>query len=182
MSILELSLRTGKLGRVVLIAYVFQILAPSVQAAYARGLDGDEGRIENARWRIEGNVVVITYDLIADANLEYEVKVVLRRQNSVVFQLVPRTVAGAVGKGKFAGTNRVIRWEYQKDVQQGLYGDDYYFEITALPRVPGSGAWLISGLLVVGGGVVAYFLFKPEPNNGEPSGLPEPPKSWPPGQ
>jgi hypothetical protein len=181
MSILRLSLRARTLGNVLLIAFVVQLAAPSVQAAVG---DGDEGRIANARWRVEGNVVVITYDLIADANLEYEIKVVLRRQSDPRFQFVPRSLSGAVGKGKFVGTNRVIRWDYRKDVPQGFSGDDYLFELAAYPQQPGSSVWWYGGLLAAGG-VAAYFIFRPGTSPPPPavtSTLPEPPKSWPPGQ
>ena len=71
----------------------------------------EKGKIENAEWRLAGEVVVITYDLVSDPNLSYEVRVTLTRESNKSFRLVPRSVTGAVGKGKFAGSRMEIRWE-----------------------------------------------------------------------
>lgn len=172
------SLRSRILARVLPLL----VLLSFWNMVYAQVPAGTEGRIENARWSIVGNTVVITFDLVADANLEYDISIVLKRERDVSFKLVPRTVGGSIGKGKFAGSRREIRWDYKKDVPQGLYGDDYVFEFVIHPitNTGGSNVWLylIGGATVVGG--VVAIIFKPwDITGGEQSGLPDPPKSRP---
>ena len=127
--------------------------------AYAHSWSQDEGRIENARWALVGSLVVITYDLVADPEFRYNIGIVLKRGSDKNFRIVPRTVSGAIGIGRFAGSGREIHWDYKKDVSQGLYGDDYEFEVTAYQvDEGGSGIWvyLLGGAAVAGGG--AYLL------------------------
>lgn len=156
--------------------------------AYASIQYSDEGRIENARWRLEGEVVIITYDLTADPAFAYDVKIILRKQGDQNFQFVPRSVLGAIGKGKFAGVQREIRWDYKKDVPRGLYGDDYFFEFVINPIPEGGGSnflYYLGGGLAVAGGVAAYLLLNKKvegQTSGQGSGLPGPPTGRPPQQ
>lgn len=143
-----------------------------------------QGRIENARWEVVSNVVVITYDLIGDAQLTYDVSITLTRAGDRNFKIVPASVTGAIGKGKYAGVRLEIRWDYKKDVPQGLSGDDYAFEfvIQIIKEEGGSNLLLyLAGGLAVVGGAAALLLggSKATSTTTSPSGLPSPPTDRP---
>lgn len=139
-----------------------------------------QGRIENARWELVGGVVVITYDLLGDARLTYDVRITLTRTGDKDFKIAPVSVTGAIGKGKYAGVKMVIRWDYRKDVPQGLSGDDYAFEFVIQIIKEGGGSnllYYIAGGLAVVGGAAALLLSggKAASTTASPSGLPSPP-------
>lgn len=154
--------------------------------AFAQEKPGEKGRIENARWQVAGDVVVITYDLVADANLAYEVNITLTRESNKNFRLAPRTVSGAVGRGKFAGIRMEIRWEYKKDVPQGLEGEDYAFEfsINVIKEEGGSNLLYYLGGLGLAGAAAAAVLLGGSKQAASPTstGLPAPPSERPPSQ
>ena len=139
-----------------------------------------EGKIENAHWTVEAWVAVITFELVAPVEKEYEITIVLRRAKDKGFSFVPKSVSGAVGKGKFAG-QREIRWDFSKDVLGGLAGDDYWFEITASEVVEGSSSFWYYAVGAVAAGAI-YALTRtgiPAASPPQPSGLPDPPKIRP---
>jgi hypothetical protein len=115
-----------------------------------------EIKVQNPRWALEHDIVVVTYDLVADSEGEYEISITLRRDSDKSFKIVPRSVVGAVGKGKFTGVNLKIRWEYQKDVPQGLSGEDYFFEFVVSPIEKAQGSsFLTYAAIAAGIGAVA---------------------------
>ncbi len=132
--------------------------------------------VSNVDWRVEGEFIVITYDLAADAGKDCEVKMVLLNEKNEAFSLVPRSVSGDIGKGKFSAGSKEIRWEYRRDFPDGLPGDGYFFEIRA--NYAGGFPWLTVGLsaAAIGGGLIAIFGSKkgstPSSTTGE---LPTPP-------
>ena len=147
----------------------------------------EKGKIENAEWRLAGEVVLITYDLVSDPNLSYEVRVTLTRESNKSFRLVPRSVTGAVGKGKFAGSRMEIRWEYKKDVPQGLEGEDYSFEfVVNVIREEGGSSWIyyVGGLGLAGVAAGVLLGGKKESPAATTTGtnLPTPPFERPPSQ
>lgn len=107
-------------------------------------------QVENVNWMLRGDMVVISYDLVAPPDQTYFVNIKLLRENVRSFRVSPQKTTGHVGKGKFAGTNRVIYWDYLKDVPDGLQGEDFYFEISA-EKATRSKKWLYPVL----GGVAA---------------------------
>lgn len=140
------------------------------------------GRIEAARWEVSGDVVVITYDLIGDAASTYDVNITLTRENDKNFKIVPVSVKGAIGKGKHAGLKKEIRWEYKKDVPQGLSGDDYVFVfvIQIIKEEEGSNLlyYLAGGAAVVGGAALLVLSGSKKAESAA-SGLPNPPVGRP---
>ncbi len=140
------------------------------------------GRIENARWEVVGEIVVITYDLIGDAALTYDVHVTLTRESDRNFKIVPVSLTGAIGKGKYAGLRKEIRWEYKKDVPQGLSGDDYafVFDIQVIVEEGGSNLlyYLAGGAALVGGAAILV-LSGSKKAEAVSSGLPGPPVGRP---
>lgn len=148
---------------ILLPAFLLLMIGPPVAA---QDQQKGEGRIENARWLLDCDVVVITYDLVANPELVYDVNIVLKRESIKDFKLVPKSVSGDVGKGKFAGTKRVIRWEYKKDMGDVLKGDDYHFEFAVFKEEGINTVWYYVIAGVVGGGAAASLLFKTKPASG----------------
>jgi hypothetical protein len=166
---------------ILLPAFFLLAVAPPV---VAQDQKKGEGRVENAKWIVEGDFVVITYDLVADPELTYEVSIVLKRVADANFKIAPSSVTGAIGKGKFAGVKREIRWEFKKDVAAGLPGDDYQFDFS-IEVVKGTSAiWYILGAGLVGaGGVIVSQLSKNKEGSSvtpiTTSGLPDAPRVRP---
>ena len=173
----------ASIQRPICIALLIPLMLLLIDAgAFSQEKRAQEGKIENARWSVQGGVAVVTFVLVAPVEKEYEITVTLRRASDKNFVLVPRSLAGAVGKGKFAG-QREIRWDFSKDAPAGLAGDDFWFEITATEVVErGTSIWYYAasaGVALAAG--TAYLLAKK--GNGaaapQPSGLPDPPKIRP---
>jgi hypothetical protein len=164
------------------------IICATGHPALAQDPQKAQVRIENGHWALEGDIVIITYDLPADPELTYDVGVVLTRESDANFRVVPKTVAGAIGKGKFAGLKKEIRWDYKKDITAGLTADDYQFDFSIQVVKEGSGTiWYILGVGLLGaGGAVAYQFLKNKDTGGDgistPSGLPDAPRVRPSGQ
>ena len=166
--------------RVIVWAMLLPLLALVVDSStLARAMvSPQEGlKVKNVEWRIEGEIVYIMYDLVGSPDIECEVSVVLLREGFPDFRVVPQTVSGHVGKGKFVGERRQIRWDFKMDVPGGLEGEDYYFEIV-IKEVTASNTWLylsVGAAAVVGG---ALFLLKGKSTAGgtsTPAELPGPP-------
>lgn len=154
-----------------LLGLAVQSTALSQQAAQI------EPRVENAKWTMQRGVVVITYELAAPVDKTYEVVVVLKKESDSRFSLIPKSVEGAIGKGKYAGGMRKVFWDYKKDVAAGLVGDDYWFEITANELIEGRSNTLyyVGGIAVVGA-LVAWRIIT---DGNDVQKLPDPPTTRP---
>lgn len=147
--------------------------------AFCQEPRGEPLRLTNLDWSLDQNVVTLTYDLLGAPEKTYAVAVELKRENDPKFTLIPKSVTGHVGTGRFAGMKRTILWDYRRDVPQGLPGDGYYFEIIVKEVQPSSYSWLyylLGGAAVAGGGV-AYYLSSQQktPSSSGTSELPPPP-------
>ena len=116
----------------------------------------EEEQVQNVRFEISGTRIVILYDLQGSASETYVVKVTLKRTSSTTFAYIPKIVSGDIGEGKLHGKNRRIVWDILREFPQGLAGDDFVFEITAVLIPSGSNAWLWigGGAAVVGGAAI----------------------------
>lgn len=138
--------------------FFFLALLVSVSFLEAQTRSAEGVRLANLGWRVQGDVVYISYDLLAPSDQEYEVTIVLLRESDRSFKIVPKSLTGSVGEGKFAGQSREIKWEFKKDVPRVLAGEGYYFEISVEP-VGGSNTLLYVGLGVAAvGGAAAVLL------------------------
>jgi hypothetical protein len=121
----------------------------------------DDEKIENVTASFTGREVLIKYDLLGEPGREYEISVILKRKSNNTFSYKPKILQGDYGKGKFAGKGRQILWDFSKEFENGLLGNDYYFEVnienskTEYSKI----LWIGAGVAVLGGGV-AYLIFK----------------------
>jgi hypothetical protein len=143
-----------------------------VCSAVAQQAKEPEAKVANARWSVQGNEIVIVFELIAPADKTYKISVVLRREGDKSFAVVPKNVSGAIGEGKYAG-QREVRWAFRKDVPTGLTGNDFWFEISADEIIETGGA-----AAVLAGGVIYGIVNASKPASG-PAKLPTPPLNRP---
>jgi hypothetical protein len=142
---------------------------------FARTEDEGEPHVTNVNWTIDGEDIIITYDLVAPINTTYDIGLTMLREGSPTFSVVPRSVEGDVGQGDFSGAGKTIRWHFRSDVPEGLYGEGYYFQITVKP-VGGGLPWYTVALgVAVLGGVVALLAGKKGEDATKSSELPNPP-------
>src|SRR3990172_9719774 len=139
----------AKYLRYLLIVLLF---VPSVAASSVRF--AENVKVLNVRFEIVGTKIVVRYDLQGEADKDYTIKVILKRERSQSFTHIPKSVVGEVGEGRFAGQNRQITWDFLKEFPQGLEGDDYYFVIEVEIVSAGmSPLWYIGGGVGIVGGV-----------------------------
>jgi hypothetical protein len=122
-------------------------------------LSAESIAVNNVRFEVSGNKIVITYDLIGSPDETYMIKVTLRRKQVPSYAYVPKSVTGDVDEGKYNGTGRQIHWDILRDHPDGLEGDDYYFRIeaTMIPKRSNLLYYLGGGAVVAG--TAAYLLF-----------------------
>ncbi len=113
--------------------------------------------VKNSFFELQGDNVVIYYDLEADPEEEYEVQIFLLSEEDKTFKYTPEFVSGDVGEGKFAGEKRKIIWNIKKEFPDGLEGEGYYFEITA-DETGSSVIYYVGAALVAVGGAAALLL------------------------
>lgn len=107
--------------------------------------------------------VIIYYQLNADPDKEYDVSVLLKRSGDGSYSYAPESLTGDVGRGKFAQNKRSITWILKSVEVSMLDGDDFYFEVTAVPVEVKKGAtwfYYVGGILIGGGVAAAAILNK----------------------
>ena len=114
-------------------------------------------KVSNVTFEPQQNNIVIYYDLEGEADAEYEVTVILKREAIPGYLFYPTNIKGDVGEGKFAGKKRTITWEVYKDYKIDEEVEDYYFEVTA-EKVGGIGWYYYVGGAVLAGGAAALIL------------------------
>ncbi len=129
------------------------LLVEGVPAALA-AMPQEESAIENVRYEVSGELVMIYYDLIAPIDKVHSVRLLLKRESDAAFLHRPLNLTGDVGTIVFPGVRRRIMWEFLKEFPEGLTGDDYYFvveaEATQTERMS-PWIWIGGGAAVVGG-------------------------------
>ena len=120
---------------------------------------------KEVHWHMDGNIAVITYQLVGPSTEKVEITVVLKRKNLPSFSYSPKTLTGDVGDDIVVGGMKTIRWDYLKDFPNGLQGEDFYFVVSA--GSGGGGGWLyyVLGGIAVGGGAAAYAIFGHHPGS-----------------
>jgi hypothetical protein len=136
-----------------------------------------QDKIESSFESSEGKVVV-RYEIKADNDRDYTVSLILKRTGNSSYSYVPANLQGDIGEGRFAGGIRTIVWLLSTAEQKNLEGDDYYFEITAVPVGRGIPWYVYVGTVAVGGGVAAVLTMAKKSDSSTSTGslgIPEPP-------
>lgn len=130
----------------------------------------------NSSYEVGDDRILIHYDFSGNDVNDYEIIMVVRRVSKPDFEYKPADLKGDVGKGRFANKKNTITWILsEKEIELVSGGDDFYFQVLANEVQKSSFAWLyyVGGAVLVGGGVAAYLLLKPE--EAGLSVLPQPP-------
>lgn len=103
--------------------------------------------ITNISVKQEGKNVVVTYDLIGKAGVEYAISLEVSDDGGQTFGIRPKSLTGSVGSGILPGKNKKITWDVLGDVTK-LTGTGFVFRIRG--RGPG-GDFGIEMVFVKGG-------------------------------
>lgn len=120
--------------------------------------------VENVRFAVEGDRVLVRYDLVGTG--VYDVELWLSRDGGEVFDERPGAVAGHVGDGVEAGAGRQIRWDVLADWPAGLTGEAFVFEVRAWRRRDRRLVWAGAGLAAGAAGVAVLVAGDKEPQRG----------------
>lgn len=121
-----------------------------IMALYTLPATSGAQQIFHPAFTVSGDSILVTYDLAANPDDELTVSLTLRMESVPGFRIIPATVSGDIGTGKFGGRNRKIIWLASRDFAIDPNVDDYYFEIH-WATVSGGG---IPWYYYVGGGTV----------------------------
>ena len=161
--------------RLIIPVILFPLVSFLVEApSFAQEASKEEGGPSHVDWRLEGEEIIITYDLEGKPSTSYDITIAFINSKDPSFgKVIPKSVRGDVGEVASPGRGKKIWWDFKRDGFKELDGDGYSFVITAEPA--GSGPWLyIAAGAVVGGGV-AYFLLGKKAERESESPLPSPP-------
>lgn len=113
--------------------------------------------VANTALTREGDRLVLTYDLIGDAEA-YGVELLLSTNGGKTFEPLPETVAGAVGTEVASGEGKQVVWAAIEDFPNGLTGSGNRLRL----GVEGSGGnrlyWILGGVVTAGAGTAAATL------------------------
>lgn len=114
-------------------------------------------KVDNIGFEMKDTIIEIHYDLVGQLEKSYNVSVELKREQVPEFGFKPKLLSGDVGKGKFAGTNRKIIWNFTDEFKPEAGITDYYFEVTA-KKTGKAWIYILAGAVVAGGATTAIIL------------------------
>mgnify|MGYP000959725704 FL=1 len=117
-------------------------------------ITAQELSVTNVNYTLVDGKIQISYDLNGEQQKEYEVSAFLRRETVPKFEVELKSAGGDIGKGQFAGKDKVIVWNFENDFKLDYSIEDYYFEIR-VDKLGGGIAWYYYVGAAVGGAVVA---------------------------
>ena len=124
----------------------------------------------NTSYKYSNHRITIYYDFQGDSEQQYNISVILKRTSNPNFNLVPGSVTGDFGEGKYADGKRKIIWNLSPQEEEILTGNDYYFAINAAEIKSGGIAWYVYVLGIgLGGGAAAVLLGKKNASAGSNS-------------
>lgn len=116
-------------------------------------------KVTNVDFEPKQNKIFITYDLDGEKDTEYEIAVVLKREEFSGFIFRPKLLTGDVGDGIRPGKGKEIVWDVTKEYHIDPDVTDFFFEVTASLEKSGGIAWYYYvGAAVLGGGTAAVLL------------------------
>jgi hypothetical protein len=125
-------------------------------------------KIENVEVNQDGNIIILTYDLISDdITKKYDVSVEVSPNGGQTYSINPKTLTGDIKGNVQPGRKKKISWDVLKDISE-LRGENIVFKIIALDeqtsanlRGGGIPSWIwIGGGAVVLGGTAAILASK----------------------
>ncbi len=115
-------------------------------------------QISNVNFEIVETHAVVYYDLSGDDNTEYEVSLILKREEADAFVFEPKTLSGDFGKKISPGKKKRIVWAMQSEYFIDPEVKDFYFEVVAKEPSSKSFWYYISGIALAGGATAAILI------------------------
>jgi hypothetical protein len=142
---------------------------------YGQGEEQAQPKVSNIDWKIQEDIIVVSYDFAGDTAKTYDVSLLLRKESDPSYRIIPKHATGDIGKVTPNFKRRSIFWNYRMDLKTGLGPAKYYFEFKTHSIDEGiPWTYYAAGLGAVAGGLVAFMIFKGGGAPGE-GGLPGPP-------
>lgn len=113
--------------------------------------------VTNAALKREGDRLVLTYDLIGDAEA-YGIELLLSTNGGKTFEPLPETVAGAVGNEVTPGEDKQVVWAAIEDFPSGLTGSGNRLRLSVGESGGNTLYWVLGGVLTAGAGTAAATL------------------------
>ncbi len=171
-----------------------------ITSCFAQVCFAEPVKVENVRFQLNGNSVVILYDFVPNGAQtqggvtktsnsskttsagQYKVSVFLRKESDPHFSYAPTQLNGDVGVGNFVGKDRKIVWNISDEFPAGLPGKDYYFEVRAEPAITVTKdksssllLWVGAGIALLGGGAATYLILSGNQSQQSGGNFPLPP-------
>jgi hypothetical protein len=140
--------------RCISVVLIAVLLVPPVSAA-------SEDAIQNVSVVFTERAIEIHYDLIpASENGKYRVSLAISDDGGTTYEVIPRMIAGDIGRDILPGMNKRIVWFIEREFPAGIDIDRYDFRITAKRQgLSRNILYVLLGAVVAGGSTAAYFLF-----------------------
>lgn len=117
------------------------------------------GKVENVRYSVKNQRVIVNYDLIGVQGKHYTVQLILKKESDSSYQYIPNMLSGDVGRQQSPGNDKQIEWNISEEFPGGLFGKDYYFEVNAkeINNSPSLLSWV--GIGVAAFAATATYIF-----------------------
>jgi hypothetical protein len=134
-----------------------QVNAPLRRPLQVSLADEQVKEVTNATLQREGDRLVLTYDLIGDAEA-YTVELLLSTDGGKTFGPLPETVAGAVGNEVTPGENKQVVWAAVEDFPRGVTGAGNRLRLSVESGGGNGLYWVVGSVLTAGAGTAAAVL------------------------
>lgn len=134
--------------------------------------------VANTTLAREGGRLVLTYDLIGDAEA-YAIELELSGDGGKTYEPLPETVAGEVGTEIAPGKDKKVVWAATEDFPRGLTGSGNRLRLSVEAGGGNGLYWAVGSVLSAGAGTAAAFLFDIFGGGGGGGDLPDSPPPAP---
>ncbi len=106
----------------------------------------------------EGDAYLINYDIVGDLKNDYEVNLYLIDSGDKGFQMRLNALSGDFGKGKYAGMNKEITWNYLDEIKSRIDNENLSLKLVVEKIESGGSTWYYYVGAALLGGVAAAVL------------------------
>jgi|GEM_PF-1067447 len=134
--------------------------------------DTPGGGVENVRYSVQNQKVIVSYDLVGTPGKQYTVQLILRKESDASYQYIPSAISGDVGVHQSPGKDKQIEWDISEEFPGGLFGKDFYFVVSAkeIDESPSFLSWIGIGVAAVAATATYLIISKKVTNNNSSPG------------
>lgn len=134
-----------------------QINVPLRRPLRITAAEDQADEVTNVRVDREGDRLVVTYNLVGDAEA-YAVELLLSTDGGQTFEPLPESVAGAVGARVTPDREKQIVWAATEDFPRGLTGTGNRLRLAVEPSDGNGLYWVVGSVLTAGAGTAVAAL------------------------